>query len=99
MNGQLPLITVRPLKRPEFSYTRGVSFEDWVRANETELRAWYQLTSEWDPELHPADWHDFVAVQFDLSQELDARLTDALYETELRESDADDTPWDKTTGD
>src|SRR5437763_28606 len=75
VNGHLPLITVRPLKRPEFSYTRGVSFEDWVRANEVELRAWYQLTSEWDPELHPADWHDFVAVQFDLSQELDARLT------------------------
>ena len=90
MNGELPLIRIRPLKRPEFSYTRGVSFEDWVRANEDELKSWYQITTEWAPELHPADWHDFVAVQFDLAQELDARLTDGLYETRLAESDSED---------
>jgi len=95
MNGSLPLITVRPLKRPEYTYTKGVSVEDWLKANDEALRSWYEATSEWTAEEHYADWRSFCEVQFDLARDLDERLVDGLFETLLAESDAEDEPWDK----
>jgi len=81
-----------PISRPAYSTTVRVEYVDWLVENDQLLRDWYRMTSEWEPAQHPADYADFVACQFDIACELDARLTDGLYETMLAESDSDDTP-------
>jgi len=84
-----------PISRPAYTSTKGVDYAQWIAENESELHDWYRMTSEWEPAQHPADYADFVRVQFDLACEDDARLTDGLYEVQLAEADAEDEPWTK----
>jgi len=83
---------VSVLRRPDFTTTVHVPYEQWLADNEDSLRSWYIATSEWMPEQHPNDYAEFCACQFDIACELDAQLTDGLYETMLAESDAEDSP-------
>jgi len=82
-----------PISRPAYTTTKGVDYAQWIADNDSDLRDWYRLTSEWEPAQHPADYADFVRVQFDIACELDSVLTDGLYEVQLAESDAEDEPW------
>jgi len=83
------------LRRPAYTTTKGVDYAQWIADNEESLHDWYRMTSEWEPAQHPADYADFVRVQFDIACELDSQLTDGLYETMLSESDSDDQPYDE----
>ena len=84
------------LQRPTYTSTVGVEYADWLIANDSDLREWYEATSEWAPWQHPADYADFVACQFDIACELDARFHDGLYEAKLAEADAEDSPNEET---
>jgi len=81
-----------PISRPAYTTTVRVEYVDWLAENDQLLRDWYRMTSEWEPAQHPADYADFVRVQFDIACELDSVLTDGLYEVQLAESDAEDSP-------
>ena len=82
-----------PISRPAYSTTVRVEYVDWLAENDELLRDWYIATSEWMPEQHPHDYAQFCTVQFDIACELDSVLTDGLYEVQLAESDAEDSPW------
>jgi len=81
-----------PISRPAYTTTKGVDYAQWIADNEDSLHDWYRMTSEWEPAQHPADYSDFVRVQFDIACELDSVLTDGLYEAALRDADNEDSP-------
>lgn len=84
-----------PIRRPAYTTTKGTAFSEWFEENRDDISEWYIATSEWLPEQHPEDFREFAACQFDIACELDAVLTDGLYEVQLAEADAEDEPWTK----
>jgi len=92
VNGELPIISLRPHSRPQYSSTVGVELDEWLSENHDDLVSWYQQTAEAIPEQHPEDFRQFCLVQFEIAEAEDHRLHDALYEAQTRDADNDDEP-------
>ena len=70
----------KPLVRPTYTHTLGLTEEQWVRENMDDLEEWYAMTGDTLPQDDPQDFRDFCAVQYELTQDNDAQLKQAFAE-------------------